>query len=320
MFVRGGWIWVVGTALLLSGCGAIKINELDEKLVSLHQLKTQTQDTEEGPFRMSDAIRFRFAELAKEALEAASKLGSGEQLNKVSLYRIAATARWQSLDRKFEFQSADDGKESGLASTLTISQAGTAVCNEKYSKDAKRTVADLLPRDCFLFDVLPYLEDQDRATTLFRTAELNHDKQNPPDPLVTLKAYRQAYDSLRTSFAKVTEKRNAKIGLAVPNALWRWVDRQRFIAYCEAATAAAEYSDLKLADATSATKNCRNETAKALRDALGPLRASIEKSFANRPSYCKERATTLATWDPASVKPLSFSLPDVSEPASCPTP
>lgn len=300
---------ILGTLILgLSACGGIDINKFDGELIDLHKLK---QSKAEGALdiAMSASLDARFAQLAAEAFEAGKNLDGGDQLNQLSLYRIAITARWQSLDHDLKRETPEGDKE--IPSTLAIAKKGQAACKKKYT-DGKRTIAKLLPRDCLLFDLVPHLSDHDTAQAAFRSAQFEY-QQKPDEPKVTLAVYRNSYNTLRRSFKEVTDVRNKNLESPVPKSFWRWVDRQRLHTYCALDSAITAYGQISLNDGPE--DQCTALLTLALDDGLKTIRTNLNKVYGT--DSCSDIETTGGKWKEASLKKESFSLTKITEPDEC---
>ena len=128
----------ISISLLLSACTATQIHSYNDALVEFYSTKISARDA--GDWNQYETATTGLENLAKEAEESAGE--EAKAVNKISLYRIGATAAWQS-DRK------DD--------VIRIAGKGDDLC-------ASDGNADLAPRDCAMLDVIPVLAAIDETT------------------------------------------------------------------------------------------------------------------------------------------------------------
>ena len=128
------------TALLMgalcTGCAATELRDANERLTSYYVAKEQAETTSD--WRMLESSVASLQALSVEATEIARN--EADPLNKISFYRIAATAAWQ----------ADD------PTVVAIGQEGQALCQ---GDDFDRA-----PRDCGMLLVIPTMAGVDETT------------------------------------------------------------------------------------------------------------------------------------------------------------
>ena len=305
MAIRPGCICAFGFVVFVSACGSVDINRLDSNLADAYRDKQTVWDEDEQVIG-ADGIRGRFAEIAKEAEEAAEKLDSDDLLNRTSLYRIAATARWQSLDLPVVIENTDsETGGSTLPSTFAYTATVKDLCERKWRDDRK--VKEILPRDCLLVEFIPDIADGDGAFMKFEAAAIrlatipNEKSSQTQDRLQTvLDDFRSAYATMRNVLVEITKSRNANLATPVPASFWRWVDRQRLSAYCNARRVTVAFADITV-EVSDETENCIKTTQIKMSDGLSMLKGSLESSFEN--IDCKELKDTASTWLEKSILP-----------------
>ncbi len=132
-------IWIIPAALLstlLAGCPAVELRDANERLTSYYLAKQQSKAA--GDWRMLEAS---VASLEALAEDAAGRARSGDnRLNRIALYRIAATAAWQAE----------------VTDVVTYGREGQELCDEDTFNQA--------PRDCGMLMVIPTLAGVDETT------------------------------------------------------------------------------------------------------------------------------------------------------------
>ncbi|CAA0099055.1 Uncharacterised protein [Halioglobus japonicus] len=128
----------ISIIVLISGCAARQIHSYNDALVEFYSTKVAAADTDD--WSRYETATISLENLAREAEEDAED--EENEVNSISLYRISATAAWQS-DRTED--------------VIRIAEKGAELC-------ANGTNADLAPRDCAMLDIIPLLAaiDQNR--------------------------------------------------------------------------------------------------------------------------------------------------------------
>ncbi len=252
--------------LLLGGCPAININDMDRELVDLYRLKLTTEN-EQGPFGLAETTGVRFTDLAEKAESAAAKLtGRDDLLNRVSLLRIAMMARWQAYGRSGVVQNAAGAGSPPSAAPTFESVAGSGQDACKVRDDQGRLVSQRLPRDCALFHIAPVVAKQDINSRALAALA-------PSDPADAFRRLRNHYSGALTAYDSNAEFRGKPGDLPVPPEFWSWVDRQRLFAYCDMEFVLDKARNLdNLPEAGPESRICRNETTTAMNSLNRALR------------------------------------------------
>lgn len=283
-------LFIAFWAAFLAGCTATTVNELDRDLIDTYVVKVRITETE-GPFGGSDAVYDRFIDISKRAEKAAKELGDENRLNKIALLRIAATAAWQANDRPVSVEHQSDSDEiSSWAerneSVLRFAIAGKKLCGEMEAIEAP-------PRDCVYFGVVTTLNTQTRNARelqayLRRKAELSSDER-----LQLTGSYLVAAVA---AFKKTSEYRESLLGSAVPQAYYRWLDKQRFFAFCDASKSAVEYNEVyaDMPDNEPRTLTCDQDVARLTSTPVKAMRKSLEQSYDS--VRCANLSQSYNTW------------------------
>lgn len=132
-------LWTIGLlTIFLTGCTATSIWEHNNDLVSFYLAKKSS----EGDVIALEGAMAGLQSVADTAIAAAGKANG--DANKISLYRIAATAAWQG-----EYEAGIDGVGPGVQ-----------LCKNKEK-------AKLVPRDCGMLMVIPVFLATDMTTIRF---------------------------------------------------------------------------------------------------------------------------------------------------------
>jgi len=124
----------------LAGCQtAAHLNDANEQLLSYYTVKSQAADP-----TMKETAVASLQVLATDTAERAE--AESDPLNKISFYRIAATAAWQA----------------GVANVVEYAAAGSQVCEEQWDK---------APRDCGMLLFIDDLAAIDETTARFNGLE-----------------------------------------------------------------------------------------------------------------------------------------------------
>jgi hypothetical protein len=127
------------TGVSIVSCGAtVRIIDANEQLNSFYHSLAQAQAT--GDETMEVTALSMLEDLAKSSAEQADK--TINTLNKISFYRVAATAAWKAGD----------------TNVISYSNAGQAVCKKEWAN---------APRDCGMLTFIKYLAAVDETTKLF---------------------------------------------------------------------------------------------------------------------------------------------------------
>ncbi len=157
--------------------------------------------------------------LAREAEASAAKQSDAQ--NKVSCYRVASVAAWQSEDDSL---------------VLPISTAGMAACDALPNRDAGA------PADCTLIRASAPMATQDKIAQ--QLAGFQAKKQASPAqtlPAADLGPLQQDFDDLERQFQKLSTIRTGVNSLSAPPAVAARVERYRLIVLCNAITAMTLY-------------------------------------------------------------------------------
>ena len=124
-------------ALLISGCASLQLREANQDLTELYRAKTEAVNS--GRWQQEISVDAALSALAKEAAAEGAKSRNPE-LNRISYYRIAATAAWQAEDPE----------------VLIYADNGMALCTTENSRK--------VPRDCAMLSVIPGFASVDELT------------------------------------------------------------------------------------------------------------------------------------------------------------
>jgi hypothetical protein len=130
-------LYVIVSLLMLSACATTQIHSYNSALVEFYETRSRAEADQQ--WTQYETATAGLENLATEAEQAADKESTA--LNKISLYRVAATAAWQSE------RDAD---------VLRITDKGNKLCAENNN-------AESAPRDCAMLDVIPLLAALDDA-------------------------------------------------------------------------------------------------------------------------------------------------------------
>lgn len=201
-------LYVIVSSLMLSACAATQIHSYNNTLVELYETKTRAETAEQ--WAQYETATTGLENLATEAEQAADKETTA--VNKISLYRVAATAAWQSESN---------------AGVLRIADKGSKLCGENRNVDSA-------PRDCAMLGVIPLLaaiDDTARRYELLNAAvneTLKEDRESKHGP-ATVKIfaeYEKGLSDLLTKRASATRPKvsdgyrrvlDQNIGIAVEN-------------------------------------------------------------------------------------------------------
>lgn len=137
MKIKGLVIFSIVACVSLVGCQtAMQLHEANEQLTSYYFAKSQAA----GDPAMAETATASLRDLGKTTAERART--EPDPLNKISFYRIAATAAWQAGD----------------PDVIAYSTAGSDVCKEKWSE---------APRDCGMLLFIDDLAAVDETTAKF---------------------------------------------------------------------------------------------------------------------------------------------------------
>jgi hypothetical protein len=131
-------LFAIGISVLLGACAAPQIHSYNDALVEFYASKAIAEEKKDwARYETAAASLENLAREAEQAADSAPKVA-----NKISLYRVGATAAWQSERR-------DD--------VLRIASKGSELC-------AAEGNAGLAPRDCAMLGVIPVLAAIDENT------------------------------------------------------------------------------------------------------------------------------------------------------------
>ena len=130
----------VAMGVLLAGCAtATQVSSANEQLMTLYTAKVEVSDP-----AMAETVLASLKDLSEET--AAQARSATDPLNRISLYRIAATAAWQAGD----------------AQVVELAREGIDVCEEHWNR---------APRDCGLLVFVADLAAVDETTASFNTLD-----------------------------------------------------------------------------------------------------------------------------------------------------
>jgi hypothetical protein len=127
----------LGISILLNGCVTLNLRQANHELADLYRAKSEAINNKQ--WEQEITVNAALSALADEAsAQGADKFNS--EVNRISFYRIAATAAWQAGDAKVVEYASD----------------GFSICSpENYGK---------APRDCGMLAVIPDFASVDELT------------------------------------------------------------------------------------------------------------------------------------------------------------
>ena len=124
-------------SVFVGGCAALDLRQANYELADLYWAKSEAVNG--GHWEQEVTVNAALSALANEAAAQAAN-PSNSQADRISFYRIAATAAWQAGDAK----------------VVTYANEGFSLCNpENYRK---------APRDCGMLSVIPGFASVDELT------------------------------------------------------------------------------------------------------------------------------------------------------------
>jgi hypothetical protein len=199
-------------ALVLTGCAAHRLNDLDDQLADLnHQCAASDQQHDLA------SCQQRYEQLAGQAL-ADARNASADPLTRLAFYRVAATGA---------FDAGPLGAETVSAAT----NEGIQVCEKLPQQDGSA------PRDCAVIRLAyPLAVAADLSRTLNQLiAQRDALRQTNPAaqlPASDLQGVLGLYDWFQTEFDKVSWIRGKLTDPGVSDQLKAYVDDQRRAIYC----------------------------------------------------------------------------------------
>jgi hypothetical protein len=135
---------LLGVIVLLNGCITLDLRQANRELTELYRAKSEAINSKQ--WEQEVTVNAALSALADEAAaQGADK--SISEINRISFYRIAATAAWQAGDAKVVAYAAE----------------GFSLCTpENFSK---------APRDCGMLSVIPDLASVDELTKRIEDAQ-----------------------------------------------------------------------------------------------------------------------------------------------------
>ena len=188
---------------LLSGCVALDLRQANHELADLYRAKSEAINSSQWEQELS--VNEALSILASEAAaEGADRLNS--EVNRISFYRIAATAAWQAGDAK----------------VVAYANEGRKLCtSENYQKT---------PRDCGMLSVIPGFASVDELTKKIDDIQKRlRSGSNPP----TVQEIVTVFDDIKSRINNLLKNRNAiKQSNAHPKLIDE-IDKQTGIILCQ---------------------------------------------------------------------------------------
>jgi hypothetical protein len=210
---------VLAAAILLGGCQARTILDMNRDLTELHQRKLEIEqqsttvkldqvDANGMSLQVARAdVDQRLTQLAGDAAQAAE--AEADPLNAIALYRIAAVAAWQS----------------GRPDADVIAQAGLERCQ------AHPQGLNVKPRDCALLLLVPDLAANDELVERYEPIS----NQRTPD---MLPEFQQIFDSFVARVDGLAAAQSQIAPLDLPPDFLPAVKGRTFVVACNAANVA----------------------------------------------------------------------------------
>jgi hypothetical protein len=165
-------------SVFLSGCAALDLRQANHELADLYRAKSEAMNS--GHWEQEVTVNAALSALADEAAAQGAD-ASNSQANRISFYRIAATAAWQAGDIK----------------VVTYANQGFSLCNsENYQK---------APRDCGMLSVIPGFASVDELTK--RIEDTRRRANVGPNP-ATEQEVGQLFDDIKSRIDGLLRNRN----------------------------------------------------------------------------------------------------------------
>lgn len=186
-------VTLIATASILCACQtARQIDDANEQLTSYYYAKQQAAD---DPVMKETAIT-SLRELGRTSAEQAAS--TSDPRNKISFYRVAATAAWQAGD----------------PAVIEYSAAGSEVCEEQWSS---------APRDCGMLTFIDDLAAVDETTDQFGAA-----RRSGPNEARAVELFERYEESAITMI-----ENRANLVNSVPGALVTEYDNRLDVLICK---------------------------------------------------------------------------------------
>jgi len=168
----------LGISVLLNGCVTLSLRQANHELADLYRAKSEAIKSEQ--WEQEVTVNAALLALADEAAtQGADK--SISEVNRISFYRIAATAAWQAGDAKVVMYAAD----------------GFSLCTpENYQT---------VPRDCGMLSVIPDFASVDELTK--RIEDIQRRVSGAPNP-PTEQEVVQLFDDIKSRIDSLLAKRD----------------------------------------------------------------------------------------------------------------
>ena len=165
-------------SVLLSGCATLDLRQANHELADLYRAKSEVINS--GHWEQEVTVNAALSALADEAAAQGAE-PSNSQANRISFYRIAATAAWQAGDVK----------------VVTYANEGFSLCSsENYQK---------APRDCGMLSVIPGFASVDELTK--RIEDIRRRASGGPSP-PTEKEVGQLFGDIKSRIDSLLKNRN----------------------------------------------------------------------------------------------------------------
>lgn len=189
-------------SVFLGGCVALDLRQANYELADLYRAKSEAIDS--GHWEQEVTVNAALSALADEAAARGANT-SNSQVDRISFYRVAATAAWQAGDVK----------------VVTYANEGISLCDsENYQK---------APRDCGMLSVIPGFASVDELTK--RIEEIRRRASggsNPP----TEQEVGQLFDDIKSRTDSLLRNRNTIRQSSAHPKLAEEIDRQTGTILC----------------------------------------------------------------------------------------
>lgn len=192
----------LGISVLLNSCVTLDLRQANRELTDLYRAKTEAINSKQ--WEQEVTVNAALSALADEAAaQGADK--SISEVNRISFYRIAATAAWQACDAK----------------VVVYANEGLSLCTpENYGK---------APRDCGMLSVIPGFASVDELTK--RMEDIQRRVRGGPNP-PTEKEVVQLFDDLKSRIDSLLRNRNTIKQSSAHPKLMEEIDRQTGTILC----------------------------------------------------------------------------------------
>ena len=204
MRIRKAILFVfLGASVLLNSCVTLDLRQANRELTELYRAKIEAINGKQ--WQQEATVNEALSALAKEAAAQGAD-SSISEVNRISFYRIAATAAWQAGDVK----------------VVAYANEGLSLCTpENYGK---------APRDCGMLSVTPGFASVDELTK--RIEDLQRRASGGPNP-PTEKEVVQLFDDLESRIDSLLRNRNTIKQSSAHPKLMEEIDRQTSTILCQ---------------------------------------------------------------------------------------